>query len=641
MHSAFLEREICHINLSDGSVSRLPIEGRLRQMLLGGRGINTLALLSFTQPGLDPLSPSAPIIIGNGLLSGIPGLCLDRTSITGISPESGLLGDSTVGGHFCVAMRRTPFDHIVITGEFNAPGIVLVKGSQVSLEEADWLWGKDAFETYDAIKKRYGKNAEALSIGPAGENLVRYAQVRADGRHAASRTGLGCTMGAKQIKAIIVMGPRRDLKAELFDRRRFVQSTKDLYRTVSDIDVIGHLRKRGTPYLYDIHNRRDMIRTKNATSAPLSNANALRSSRLVQEYYTSRSGCFSCPIRCQHRYRIPAGKYAGVEDAGIEYGTMGMLGPVVGVTDLDAVLAINRKLNSLGVDSCTLGNLIAATIELFKRGVITEKETEGLRLDWDQPDMVMRLAELIAKREGLGAILADGPIALVERYGDAVEDVLIWSKRLLASEAVDVRGYMGFALGVATATRGADHLRSRPTLEALNLSRKQLKELFGTDVSPDPSSSEGKPEMVRTTEALFAACDALGMCRFVVKFNSPDLLGFDEFAQYINAATDMDLTASDIKTIGQRINTVERLWLSRRAGPTNLNTLPRRIHTDPKPAGRFKGQRIERDEFAAVLAQFCEISGLDPATGAPLPETLRRLGIDDDLIGLVGVNQSK
>lgn len=635
MHDAFLKREIGHINLFSREVTRRSIPEQARRMLLGGRGVNVLSLLKYSSPDLDPLSPEAPLIVGNGFLSGIPGLCLARTSISGISPESGLLGDSIIGGHFCAALRRTTFDHLIITGTFEHPGIIVVDGREVFFEDGAWLWGKDAFAAHQAVKSRFGKDAEALLIGPAGENLVRFAQVRAGGRHAASRTGLGCLMGAKRIKAIVALGPRRNVMADLFDPGQFAELTRRLHAIVSDINVIKHLSVRGTPYIYDVHYRKGLMRTKNATSAPLEGASALRSSRLVQDYYVGRSGCFSCPVRCQHKYRIPGGKYAGIEGHGIEYGTLAMIGPVVGITDLDAVLAINHKLNGLGMDSCTLGNLIAATIELFQRGVISEKDTGGLRLDWGDADMVMQLADLITKREGLGALLADGAQALHERFGEAAEDALMWSKRLLPTEGVDVRSHKGFALGVATSTRGADHLRSRPTLETLNLSRGQLKGLFGADVSPDPTSYEGKPEMVRSSESLFAACDAVGTCRFVVKFNSPDLLGFSELAEYINAATGLDLSPADIETIGQRINTIERHWLARRAGPTNLNTLPGRYYSEPMPGSRFKGERIDRNEFDAALAHFCQISGLDPATGAPLETTLQKLGIDDSLLELV------
>ncbi len=211
---------------------------------------------------------------------------------------------------------------------------------------------------------------------------------------------------------------------------------------------------------------------------------------------------------------------------------------------------------------------------------------------------------------------------------------MIWSKRLPQSDAVDVRGHKGFALGVATATRGADHLRSRPTLEALDLDGERLREMFGVEVSPDPASYVGKAEMVRQTESLFAVSDAVGICRFVVKFNSPDLLGFSELAEYVNAATGLDLSPADLETIGQRINTIERLWLAKRTGGEKLDGLPKR-YSEPMPAGRFQGQRIQQQEFSASLAQFHEISGLDLSTGAPLEKTLQELGIDDSLLDLL------
>jgi len=634
MHTAFAERKAGYIDVSDRKVESRRIPEDARRMLLGGRGINMLALLKYASPHLEALSPEAPLIVGNGLLSGIPGIALARTSISGISPESGLLGDSNIGGHFCAALRGTSFDQLVIIGEFESPGIVVIDGDTVSFEDAGSLWGKDAFEAHDAIKSRFGKDAESLVIGPAGENLIRFSQVRAAGRHAASRTGLGCLMGAKRIKAIVVRGESRNVTQGLFDCEEFARLSRRLLKVLSSIDVIKHLAKRGTPFLYDVHSRMGLIRTKNATSGPLDGGNALRSARLVERYYVGRSGCFSCPVRCQHSYRIPDGKYAGIEGPGIEYGTLGTLGPVLGIADLDAVLAINHRLNHLGIDSCTAGNLLAAAIELFQSGVITERDTGGLRLSWGDDDMVMRVAELIARREGFGALLADGASALCERFGEAARDAMVWSKRLPQSDPVDVRGHKGFALGVATATRGADHLRSRPTLEALNLSARQLRELYDADISPDPGSYEGKAEMVRRSESLFAVSDAVGICRFVVKFNSPDLLGFEELAEYIQAATGLDLSPADLETIGHRINTIERLWISRRTEGQNQDGLPRR-YSEPMPGGRFGGERIEQQEFKTALARFHRISGLDPATGAPLESTLQELGIDDSLRDLI------
>jgi len=634
MQGALAKRKVAYIDLSTRTTRSREIPQGAREMLLGGRGINMLALLKYAEPHLDPLGPDAPLIVGNGLLSGIPGISLARTSVSGISPESGLLGDSSVGGHFCAALRSTAFDHMVITGKLENPGLIVLDGDDVSLEDGTWLWGRDTFDAHDALKSRFGRDSEALLIGPAGENLVRFSQVRTGGRHAASRTGLGCLMGAKRLKAIVATGKRQDVVPELFDPRAFTELTRRFLRALKKVDVLKHLAKRGTPFLYDLHSRMGIIRTKNATSGPLEGSNSLRSSRLVERYYVHRTGCFSCPVRCQHTYRIPDGKYAGIEGPGIEYGTLGTIGPVLGITDLDAILAINNKLNRLGMDSCTAGNLIAAAIELFDKGVITERDTGGLRLNWGDTDAIMQLVETIARREGFGALLADGARAMRSHFGSVVDEAMVWSKRLPQSDAVDVRGHKGFALGVATSTRGADHLRSRPTLEALNLSAGQLRKIFKAPVSPDSTSYEGKAEMVRQTESLFAVSDAIGICRFVVQFNSPDLLGIDELTEYVNAACGLGLTSKDLKTIGERIGAIERLWIARRTGGENLDGLPSR-YSEPMPGGRFRGESIESDAFQAALTRFYELSGIDPASGAPLASTLAELGIDDELLHLI------
>jgi len=301
--------------------------------------------------------------------------------------------------------------------------------------------------------------------------------------------------------------------------------------------------------------------------------------------------------------------------------------------DLQMLPRLSDSLSYLYVEHCIVDQS-ARAIELFDKGVITERDTGGLRLNWGDTDAIMQLVEAIARREGFGALLADGARAMRSHFGSVVDEAMVWSKRLPQSDAVDVRGHKGFALGVATSTRGADHLRSRPTLEALNLSAGQLRKIFKAPVSPDSTSYEGKAEMVRQTESLFAVSDAIGICRFVVQFNSPDLLGIDELTEYVNAACGLGLTSKDLKTIGERIGAIERLWIARRTGGENLDGLPSR-YSEPMPGGRFRGESIESDAFQAALTRFYELSGIDPASGAPLASTLAELGIDDELLHLI------
>jgi len=634
MHGYFAGRKIAYVDLSSGRIRVERINEQARLMLLGGRGLNMLVLLKYGSGGQDALDASAPLILGNGLLSGIPGLSLARTSVSGISPETGLLGDSNVGGWFCAALRRTAFDHVVITGKFERPGIVVLEGDTVRLESGEWLWGKDSFETSKRIKERYGQYAESVHIGPGGENLVRFAQVRTRGRHGASRTGLGCTMGSKRLKAVVAKGPRRSALNDLYDKKGFVEATRRLGKAIMSASVIKHLSRRGTPYLYDLHSRLGLIRSRNATAGPGPGARALRTSKLLENYYRGSSGCFSCRIRCQHSFTVPGGKYAGTRGDGIEYGTLGTLGSVLGICDPGSVLAINHKLNAVGIDSCSFGNILAAAIELFKKGEITTRDTEGLELEWGDEELVMRMVDLVVERRGFGSIIADGAVAFCDRFGKPAEDAMVWGKRLPQSDPVDVRAHAGFALGVATATRGADHLRSRPTLEALRLDERRLKEIYGVAVSSVPGSWAGKAEAVRVSEILYAVADSVGICKFLVKFNSPDLLGLEHLAQIIYYATGVSLTPSQLALVGERVSAIERLWLSKRTGGKNLNGLPLR-YFEPMPAGKFKGARIDRRRFAQALKRFCTLSGLDYKTGAPVAETLRSLGIDDSLLELV------
>lgn len=612
--------KVTKINLTERTSAHEQLPTDASRLFLGGRGVNIYLLYHNVKAGMDSLSPHAPLIIGPGKLSGIPGPATSRCSISGKSPETGLLGDSNIGGSFGSEMKKTGFGHILITGKAVKPVCLLLENGKASIEDASHLWGKDTFQTEESLKKEYGDCA-VLSIGQAGENLARFAAIRSGKKSAAARTGMGCLMGSKNLKAVIAKGGK---PVPVNDSRKLADYNRLLREKIRTSAAGRMLAKYGTPFLYDIHNREGIVRTFNGRRSIFPEGKDLRSTHLRRNYYTEKTGCFSCPIACRHLYEVKEGRWKGLTGEGLEYGVLGAIGPVCGITEPASIMAIKELLDGYGIDAASAGNIIAWAIELFQEGII-DKEMTGMELEWGDEDAVLKIIHGIARREGFGGLLADGACEAARKIGKNSEDYLIWVKSLPQSDSVDVRFHKGFALGIATSSRGADHLRSRPTLEALNLSEETLGRIFGGKISPDPRSYEGKARMVWWTENLYALADSLGICKFVIKFNDPDLLGFEEFSTLIKYACGDDISPQELFEAGERITTLERLFIVREGISRKDDCLPQR-YFQPMPDGRHKGERIDRSAFDGMLDEYYQLHGWDK-NGIPKRETISRLGL--------------
>lgn len=617
--------KLVYIDLSTSKVQVKNVSNKMRRQFLGGRGINMHLLYTHVLPGIDPLDSKNVLIIGAGLLAGVKGPATCRCSISGKSPETGLIGDSNIGGYFASELRKTGYDHLVISGQAKRPVYIFIDNGDIAIDHARSMCGKDTIETADVLNKKHGDSIQVLCIGQAGENLVRFAGVRSGRKSIAARTGMGCLMGSKKLKAIVVKGAKK-IPVEYPDRLREYSAT--LNSIILNSNVRNILNKYGTPYLFDVHNKMlGIVRTHNGQFNIFRDADSLSAFNLAEKYYVSKKTCFSCPVCCRHGYLVKEGKFKNLYGEGPDYGMLGAFGPVCGIKSMENVLFINDLLNRYGMDASSTGNIIACAIELFKEGIIDEKDTGGLTLEWGDDAVIIKLIHQIVKREGFGDILANGAKVAAETIGSGSAQYLMWVKNLPQSDPVDIRGHKGAALGVATSTRGADHLRSRPNLEFLRLSENNLRKIYGGDVSNDPDSYKGKARMVRWSESLYAVIDSLGICRFVTKYFSPDLLGFKELSKLIYYGTGMKISEKELFEIGERITNVERMFLVREGVRREHDNLPPR-YFQPMPLGRNKGKKIDAQLFNRMLDEYYQLHGWDKNTGIPTKATLRRLHLD-------------
>lgn len=616
-----LSRKIALINLDNESVKVSPIPLDLRKRFLGGRGINMYLLSKVYSRRLDPLSPKNPLIFGAGLLTGTLGFG-SRMNITAKSPESGHLGDSNMGGDFGAEMVQAGFSHLVITGKSPKPVYLLIRDGEVEFRDAGSLMGLDTVETQKKIRQELGdEKIKVASIGLAGENLVRFASVHTGMKNAAGRTGMGAVMGSKNLKAVAVRGT---LGIVISDPKRYLNyylSQKKRLMATKWVQVLG---KYGTPLLFQYSNAMGFLSVRNNQRTAIGDQGYALEAEALEPYTTGMLSCFGCPAHCRHRYFLTEGRYQGTRGEGPEYASMGSLGTKLGNFDLENIIYAVELCNRYGLDTISTGSYIAWAMELYQRGLIDQERT-GLSLNWGNGDLILELLHQIAQRKGFGNVLAEGSFAK-KTFGEEAKDYLLDIKNF-PIEMTDERLAKSFALGMATSTRGACHMRSRPSLDVLSLPEEVLKKIYGGPVSSQFSSYEGKGRMVWWHELLNAVTDSLGFCRFLTVFSSPHAPSYRQFSRLIKLATGLTMSANELKTAGERIYTLERMMLIRDGLSRQDDTLPKRYFEEPVPEGPAQGEVVLREEFDRMLDENYHLHGWDE-NGVPKKATLRRLGID-------------
>ena len=582
------------VDLSQRSVRYENTPPEVVRNYLGGRGVNVAYLHRLLRPGVDPLSPENVFIIGTGALTGTGCPNSSRFNVTTKSPESNILGDANCGGFFGPKLRYSGVDRIIMLGGAPEPVLLKVEDGEVTIHGAGDYWGLDVVETQAALRKDMEPSAEILTIGPAGENRVRFACVMTGVKNAAARGGMGAVMGSKNVKAVVATGGNG---LEIADPDGLLELSRQIKDYLIDSSIIKVLGRVGTPLLYEVSNHLGAIRTRNSQDSSFEHT---LDAEVVHEHVRKMISCHSCVVHCRHR-----NVYRG---EGPEYTTIGLLGANLGIADTERVIHLNNLVNRLGLDVSSTGGILSWAMELYQRGIIDDSTT-GEPLRFGDYDLVVRLIHSIARREGFGAVLAESSQAAAQ-LNDPEGKYLTAIKGLPQSDPHDCRYIKAFALGIATASRGADHLRSRPTLEVFSLPQELLLEIYGADVDRDPISYRTKEVVVAVHENIYAAIDAVGICKFVCHgFNSPKLLKYEHFSQLLDRAFGAEFSADDLKEIGRRIVDLERAFINREGIRRCDDTLPWRYFEEPLPNGLAKGHRVDREKFNGMIDRYYGFRG--------------------------------
>jgi aldehyde:ferredoxin oxidoreductase len=616
MHSGKLVR----VDLSSGKIKCISLSKEVLQDYLGGRGLNMRLLFPYLSKPGDPFDPASPIVMSPGLLCGIPSLG-SRMNISARSPESGYLGDSNMGGELGAAFRASGIDSLFIVGQSNAPVYLWIHDGAVEIRNAASLWGKDTVETQRAIRKElHDDRVQIGCIGQAGENKVRFAGIRAGLKSSAGRTGMGAAMGAKRLKAVAVRGTQ---DIPLKDPMGYLESYQKIYSNLLQRRWVKALGRWGTPLLMRYANDLGFLGVRNNQLTTFGMQGKALEAEHLDEYSKGMVSCTGCPAHCRHRYEIPTGPYAGTMGEGPEYASIGSMGSTLGNAHLESAIYATELCNRYGIDTISAGSYIAWAMELYQRKIIDDS-TVGYPLHWGDQKAIIKLIHQIARREGFGDVLAEGARA-AEVFGTEGSKFLLQIKNL-PIEMTDERAPKSFALGMATATRGACHMRSRPSLDVIGLPETLLENLYEGKVSSSYLDYDGKGRMVWWHERLNALCDALGVCRFLSVFSSPHAPQVQEFSELLYRAFGENYSPQDLWDVGERICTLERLILIGNGLGKPDDTLPSRYFDEPVQEGPAKGEFIDRLQFRQILVEYYDLHGWDKR-GVPRESTLRRLGL--------------
>lgn len=589
------------VNLTTSEVEFTHTPDVLVRAYLGGRGLNMAYLRHYLcragdPRAVDPLGPDNPLIIGAGMLTGTIAPNAARFNISARSPESGILGDSNCGGFFAAAMRKAGFDRLIILGRAERPSYLLLVDHTIHIVEADGLWGMRVIEAQDQLKGLHGPGTVSAVIGPAGERQVRMAAVMTGKKNAAGRGGMGAVMGSKNLKAVVARGGEAIAVAQHDTLRALRLKQQAELKASKVVQVLGRV---GTPLLYEVSNRLGAIRTRNSQDNYFEDT---LNAEEIEKYVDKMLACTSCVVHCRHQNKL------GGE--GPEYSTIGLLGANLGIAPTDQVIALNNLVNDLGLDASSTGTILGWAMELYQREIIDNAVTGG-PLVWGDYERVRNLIEDIAYRHGFGNVLAESTQA-ARYFPDTAKDYLIAVKGLPQSDPHDVRYLKGFALGIAVASRGADHLRNRPTLEVFKLPDEVRVSIYGRANDPDPTGYKDKGLIVAWSDDIYAVTDCLGLCKFVTQgFNSPHLLGYEHMSDLIAAATGLEYTPESLREVGRRVIDTERLINASLGLSRADDTLPKRYFDEPMPARNTKGHHVDRVQFQMMLDDYYAERGWD------------------------------
>lgn len=607
-HSRVLE-----VDLSTGSIKVEPLAPREALLYLGGRGLGTKLFYDRIDPKADPLGQDNIIVIATAPLIGSQAPTAARGHMVYKSPLTGYIGTSNSGGAWAYGFKATGYDALVIRGRSSHPVFIDISPGKVEISDASHLWGKTTHEATDilTVESRPGDPYRALVIGPAGENLVLYAAVANEKNRVYGRCGPGAVFGSKKLKAIRVRGKER---ITIADEARYRAGLDQALYLMKQAPITKRLlRELGTSGLILLINLINMLPHRNFLDVEHDEEKVERISgeALARNYLEKAGSCYLCPIGCQRHTAVKSGDGRVLRGEGPEYETAVMTGPVCDIYDPEAIIRANYRANELGLDTISFGGTLACAMELFEKGYLRLEQTGGLEIRFSHSDLLEKLVELTAYRQGIGALLADGSYRLATRFG---HPELAMQVKKLEIPGYDPRASYAQALGYMTSPTGACHLRGGYAVS--------LAFFGGTREIPRFSLLQS-PIAIRNMQNSGILQDSLGVCRFTAFAFS-----VDPWARMVSGITGQDYSTARLEEIANRIAALERLFnLEAGLNPEEEDLLPARFAEVPIIA-EGKARVIGFDQQHQMRRDYYRARGWND-DGSLSQELLRALRIEN------------
>lgn len=590
-------KKILRINLKTKAVEEEPLDLQIVQDYLGGRGYAVKILYDELKPKIDPLSADNKIVLMTGPMTGTASPTSSRWCMVFKSPlTKSTLNDTHCGGPLGIQLKKAGYDGIIFEDCADKPCYLHIEDKTIEILDAQDLWGKDIYETQAVLEEKYPRHSVA-SIGPAGENLVKYACV-INGTRAAGRGGVGAVWGSKNLKAIVVKGSAR---IEPANNYAFKQLNRKFLDTLNGHPVTGTgMGLYGTPILTTAVNKSGVLPVKNFQEGIFDNVRAIAGETL-KELFEKRIPCPGCPIGCGRSFL-----FDGVSNH-LEYESLWALGPNCNFDDLKVIFEASEKCNRYGLDTISTGNTIAWFMECGEKGLVTDAPKFG------DAQAYLQLIDDIAFTRNQGVLLAEGVRSAAEKVGHNSIDFACHVKGL-EMPAYDPRGLKGMALSYATSNSGATHLKAYTVIQ----------EILSTPHYVDPLAEEGKAELVKEMQDVFAVLDSAEWCKFTsMAVFSTLKCEVDIYAKLLTTATGFFIDSTEFKKIGERIYNLERLFNNREGLTRADDQLPKRFLTETLPAGPAMGKTVDNSR---LLSEFYRIRGWEE-DGTPSDRKLENLGI--------------
>ena len=617
---------ILQVDLSSGKIEKEPLSEELRLNYLGGRGINSRILYDNTGPRTDPLGPDNVLIFGTGTMTGTIAPSSGRLQVSAKSPLTGILGDGNTGGYFSLELKRAGYDHIVIKGKAERPVYLLIDNDHVELKPADGRWGKGTQATEDEIRRELrNSQIKIASIGQGGENLVRFAKVIFDSYHAAARPGMGAVMGSKNLKAVAVKGTK---PVQVAEPEAFTKFSQELVQRIVNSRGYKGAAYYGTPHLLMFLYQQGWQPCKNSITNEWPEIQRIHHRVLRRDYFVKELSCTACPHHCNQAWVLKEGPYAGLRGGKIEYVNLSVLGCGCLISDFGAIAKMTDLCDNYSLDIMELGNTLNAAMEWYEKGLITKDDTDGIDLSWGNAEGAIQMIHKIARREGVGNLLAEGTVRAAEAIGKGAEQYISVYCKGMSQGSQDIRGCKGYALGVATSTRGPDHLRGMAAYEEIPelTTPKIAKERFGTEEACIPTSYKKAP-LVRWDQNLCVLADSLGICKFNTE-HSWEAITIEVMAKLFSLATGVDMDEKAMWTAADRVYILEKAFLVREGIRRKDDILHGKWADEPISGGPCQGERIDPEKFNRLLDEYYQLRGWDQE-GIPTSATLSALALQD------------